>query len=187
MAQCGWSLDQSIHELTHVRSDLATLLQARPRFPRAPPPVPQLKGGGKFQQEVKGGGKKGKGGKQSKGGQGQRWVTEVRKNSCACVFRQVRALFQMTNLPMHVQCHWVTERLVDKLIQHLNTNRCHTDSLSTQQTLRFNRSHHCKIQLSIQFCRTHQELMLPLSWISGRLHNAGLYFTSLHPFTKCGP
>ena len=48
VAERGWSLDQSIHELTHVRSDLASLLQARPRLPRAPAPVPPIKGGRKF-------------------------------------------------------------------------------------------------------------------------------------------
>ena len=62
VSEKGWSLDQAVHELTHVRSDLATLLQARPRLPRPAPPNPTLKGG-----EIKGGGKKGKGGKPSKG------------------------------------------------------------------------------------------------------------------------
>ena len=78
VAEKGWSLDQAVHELTHVRSDLATLLQARPRLPRPAPPNLTLKGGGKFQPEIKGGGKKGKGGKPSKGyGKGQKWVTEM--------------------------------------------------------------------------------------------------------------
>ena len=80
VAERGWSLDQAIHELTHVRSDLATLLQARPRLPRAPQPTLQIKGSGKSQLEVKGGGKKGKGGKSAKGGKGQKWVTEMMVN-----------------------------------------------------------------------------------------------------------
>ena len=78
VSEKGWSLDQAVHELTHVRSDLATLLQARPRLPRPVPPNITSKGGGKFQLEIKGGGKKGKGGKPSKGsGKGQKWVTEM--------------------------------------------------------------------------------------------------------------
>ena len=78
VSEKGWSLDQSVHELTHVRSDLATLLQARPRLPRSAPPNISLKGSGKTQPEVKGSGKKGKGGKSSKGsGKGQKWVTEM--------------------------------------------------------------------------------------------------------------
>ena len=80
VAERNWSLDQAIHELTHVRSDLATLLQARPRIPKAPAPVPPFKGGGKFQHDVKGAGKKGKGGKSQKGGKGQKWVTETTVN-----------------------------------------------------------------------------------------------------------
>ena len=81
VSEKGWSLDQAVHELTHVRSDLATLLQARPRLPRPAPPNITLKGGGKFQIESKGGGKKGKGGKPSKGyGKGQKWVTEMTVN-----------------------------------------------------------------------------------------------------------
>ena len=111
-------------------------------FLRAPQPTLQIKGSGKSQLEVKGGGKKGKGGKSAKGGKGQKWVTEMmvngqKKTVCACVFRQVRAHFQIANFYMHVQCHWAMVRLVDKLIRPLSTSRCHTDSESTQQTVRF--------------------------------------------------
>ena len=56
MCARGWSLDDSLHELTHIRSDLHTLLQPRPR----PPKTPKGKGKGK---EDKGKGK----GKTSKG------------------------------------------------------------------------------------------------------------------------
>lgn len=30
-----WSFDQALHEMTHIRSDLSTLLQLRPRIPKA--------------------------------------------------------------------------------------------------------------------------------------------------------
>ena len=33
----GFSLDEALHEMTHVRGDIATLMQARPRMPAAPP------------------------------------------------------------------------------------------------------------------------------------------------------
>ena len=36
MCQRGWSLDDSLHELTHIRSDIHTLLQPRPRPPKQP-------------------------------------------------------------------------------------------------------------------------------------------------------
>ena len=56
MCARGWSLDDSLHELTHIRSDLHTLLQPRPR-PLKPP-----KGKGKGKED------KGKGkGKTAKG------------------------------------------------------------------------------------------------------------------------
>ena len=33
----GFSLDEALHEMTHVRGDIATLMQARPRMPAMPP------------------------------------------------------------------------------------------------------------------------------------------------------
>ena len=84
VAERGWSWDDSLHEVTHIRSEMASLLQPRPRQLK-PPPVggkgdswirPNRvalygKGDGKYN---KGDGKKGK-----KGGKGQRvaWVTDI--------------------------------------------------------------------------------------------------------------
>ena len=76
----GWSMDDSIHELTVIRNDLPSLLQARPKplkHPSTPTAHPQprpesskgkSKGGGK--------GKKGRG--KSKGK--VQWITEVKKD-----------------------------------------------------------------------------------------------------------
>ena len=33
----SWSLDEALHELTYVRSDMSTWLQARPRLPKPNP------------------------------------------------------------------------------------------------------------------------------------------------------
>ena len=41
----GWSLDQALHEMTYIRSEMAMLLQARPRMLRQTPPP--MKGSGK--------------------------------------------------------------------------------------------------------------------------------------------
>ena len=44
----GWSLDEALHEMTTVRSDIPSLLQWRPAQPRLPPALEQLfKGKGK--------------------------------------------------------------------------------------------------------------------------------------------
>ena len=50
----GWSLDEALHEMTTVRSDIPSLLQWRPAQPRLPPAIEQLfkgkgKGKGKLQ------------------------------------------------------------------------------------------------------------------------------------------
>ena len=50
----GWSLDEALHEMTTVRSDIPSLLQWRPAQPRLPPALEQLfkgkgKGKGKLQ------------------------------------------------------------------------------------------------------------------------------------------
>ena len=37
---CGWSHDQALHEITHMRSELTTYLQPRPRVSK--PPIPGL-------------------------------------------------------------------------------------------------------------------------------------------------
>ena len=81
----GWTLDQALHEVVHMRSDLATLLQARPRAPKAILPVnPGYKGGkGDFRLDAKGAGKgAGKSGNgKSKGSKNRvEWITELMVN-----------------------------------------------------------------------------------------------------------
>ena len=78
-----------------------------------------------------------------------------------CMRFQTSCTFPIVSLLTHVQCHWVTERRVDNRTRLLSTNRCHTDSLSTQQTTSFSRFHRCQIRFPIQFGRTLQELTLP--------------------------
>ena len=72
----GWTLDECLCEFTNVRSDLATLLQPRPKISKPPPIPPTLRPPGK--------GSKGYGkpkGKSSKGGKGkQTWVSEFQHN-----------------------------------------------------------------------------------------------------------
>ena len=62
----GWTLDECLCEFTNVRSDLATLLQPRPKISKPPPVPPIVRPTGK--------GSKGYGkskGKSSKGGKGK--------------------------------------------------------------------------------------------------------------------
>ena len=128
VSEKGWSLDQSVHELTHVRSDLATLLQARPRLPRSAPPNISLKGSGKTQPEVKGSGKKGKGGKSSKGsGKGQKWVNGQRKQLCMRFQTNFLHIFRLQIFTMHVRCRYPMEQHVDNSIRRLSTLRLLTD------------------------------------------------------------
>ena len=63
MQERGWSMDDSLHEMTHVRHDLPGRLQLRPRPPKAIPWQPEP---GVF--SAKGKGKFSKGGHKSKGG-----------------------------------------------------------------------------------------------------------------------
>eukprot|EP00435_Cladocopium_sp_Y103_P018778 s4100_g4.t1 len=75
-----WTMDDALHELTHVRQDLAGLLQLRPKIPKpqlwssspssSSPPGAQ-KGKGKQTSS------KGKGKQKGKGNQPQ-WITEIR-------------------------------------------------------------------------------------------------------------
>ena len=78
----GWSLDQALHEMTYIRSEMAMLLQARPRMQR--PAIPPPKGSGKGAttnsatpptSSSGGGGKKGKSKGKPKGG--VKWLTEA--------------------------------------------------------------------------------------------------------------
>ena len=78
----GWSLDQALHEMTYIRSDMAMLLQARPRIGR--PQNPPSKGSGKSSStgspqalptSTNSSDKKGKSKGKAKGG--VKWLTEV--------------------------------------------------------------------------------------------------------------
>ena len=71
----GWSLDQALHEMTYIRSEMAMLLPARPRMQRPAPPI--MKGSGKSSPtgsqapstaSSSAGGKKGKSKGKPKGG-----------------------------------------------------------------------------------------------------------------------
>ena len=81
MNERSWSLDDCLHEFTHIRADLSVLLQPRPKVVKMPAPIrttPTDKGPGKTHK----GSFKSKG-KQSKGGgpQGkgkQTWVAEYK-------------------------------------------------------------------------------------------------------------
>ena len=72
----GWSLNDSLHELTVHRPDMAALLQPRLKLPKQVPPIPSWE-----QKGFKGGGKnhKGdaKGGKGKQPTKGSRWVSEI--------------------------------------------------------------------------------------------------------------
>ena len=78
----NWTLDQALHEMTYIRSDMAMLLQARPRMNK--PVAPPMKGSGKSSSQWStspapspqvGGGKKGKSKGKAKGG--AKWLTET--------------------------------------------------------------------------------------------------------------
>lgn len=89
ISEKAWTLDQALHELTHVRGDMAMLLQARPRLSR---PAAPAKGGkgvpyNRPPEPSKGSGKKGKKGSAKTGKSGIKWATEayvdgVRKQLC---------------------------------------------------------------------------------------------------------
>ncbi len=79
MTDRGWSMDDSLHEMTHVRHDLPGLLQLRPRPPKAtpwqpPPGIVSEKGKGKFGK----GGTKSKGGDKGKGKGKVQWLTDIK-------------------------------------------------------------------------------------------------------------
>ena len=76
----SWRLDQALHELTYVRSDMSTWLQARPRLPKPVVPVKGGKGDRIPYQPWEASGKFGKKGKSQKGGKGKggtKWITEA--------------------------------------------------------------------------------------------------------------
>ena len=83
MQERSWSADDAIYEMTHIRSDMATLLQPRPRAVKPNPSRTDINPGGKGHSDHRvnpypppKGGKKG-GGK--KGGKAPRvqWITEA--------------------------------------------------------------------------------------------------------------
>ena len=81
MADRGWSLDDSLHEMTHIRHDLPSWLQLCPRMQKStstssstPPRAEFGKAKGKTKSKSKGsGGQKGKGKVQ--------WITEIKRGS----------------------------------------------------------------------------------------------------------
>ena len=100
-----WTLDQALHEMTHVRGDMAILFQARPRLPRSNPPAKGGKGmtSPPSTSTTKGSGKKGKKGNAKSGKPGVKWVTEAyvdgtRKQLCmrfqtnSCTFNDCKFL-----------------------------------------------------------------------------------------------
>ena len=84
----GWGFDDALHEVTFIRAEINTLLQARPKLPKQT--FQRLEGGynkgqGKSgrpapYQDSKGGKSKGKTGKGSKSGGKVSWVTEATVN-----------------------------------------------------------------------------------------------------------
>ena len=106
MQERGWSMDDSLHEMTHVRHDLPGLLQLRPRPPKAIPwqPEPGLspgKGKGKFSKggfESKGGGKP-----SAPGGKGKvQWLTDVKTKDGA--WKQLCMRWQSGKCTLGAQC-----------------------------------------------------------------------------------
>ena len=80
MSDRGWSLDDSLHEMTHIRHDLPSWLQLRPRAQKVqpgssstPPRTRSDLGKSKGKSKSKKGGTKGKGKVQ--------WITEIKKGS----------------------------------------------------------------------------------------------------------
>ena len=79
----GWNLDDSLHEMTHIRHDLPGLLQLRPRMPKSisfgsPSPFNRGDSGkGKGKSKTRGPGNP-KGGSKGKGK--VQWITEIKKD-----------------------------------------------------------------------------------------------------------
>eukprot|EP00438_Fugacium_kawagutii_P034528 Skav213818 [mRNA] locus=scaffold1987:562853:565367:- [translate_table: standard] len=74
----GWQLDDALHELTHIRHDMPSLLQLRPKAPKPQSTMPNLSQAYNPKGESKGKGKgKGKKGL-SKGKPRVQWVTDLK-------------------------------------------------------------------------------------------------------------
>ena len=102
----GWSMDDSLHEMTHVGHDLPGLLQLRPRPPKAIPWQPDpgvfcAKGKGKFNKggtKTKGGGKS-----PSPGGKGKvQWVTNIKTKDGS--WKQLCMRWQSGKYTLGTQC-----------------------------------------------------------------------------------
>ena len=125
MAERGWSMDDSLHEMTHVVHDLPGLLQLRPRPPKAtptpwqpPPGVFSEKGKGKFGK----GGTKSKGGDKGKGKGKVQWLTDIRTNNRFAMLRNhhitesVSRLLMLNRTMIHSTCNsinWVSTRVLE--------------------------------------------------------------------------
>lgn len=111
MTDRGWSMDDSLHEMTHVRHDLPGLLQLRPRPPKQPqwqptgqPFLPS--GKGKF---GKGGGKKGDSKGSSDGGKSKgkgkvQWVTDIKTKDGS--WKQLCMRWQSGKCTLGSQCRF---------------------------------------------------------------------------------
>ena len=89
----GWTMDDSRHEMTNLRHDLASLLQPRPRVPKA---LPMSSSGPTFPRSDTQKGK-GQGKSQAKKGAGKskskvQWITEIQQDGA---FKQLCMRFQV--------------------------------------------------------------------------------------------
>eukprot|EP00435_Cladocopium_sp_Y103_P025540 s8_g6.t1 len=94
----GWTMDDSLHELTHIRHDLPGWLQLRPRVPKSSAsssaPVPRQDSG-----KSKGKGKSKKGSSKGKGK--VQWITELKKGS---EWKQLCMRYQSGNCQLGDAC-----------------------------------------------------------------------------------
>ena len=112
MTERGWSMDDSLHEMTHVRHDLPGLLQLRPRPPKTIPwqqPGNQSNWFGKGKGS-KGGKDSGKGGKDwgksgKDGGKGKgkvQWLTDIKTKDGT--WKQLCMRWQSGKCTLGTQC-----------------------------------------------------------------------------------
>ena len=117
----GWTLDECLCEFTNVRSDLATLLQPRPKISK-PPPVPPI---------VRPTGKGSKGYGKSKGKSSKYESPSFSRmatgNKFAWNINPTIVAWIIAGLPMFAQSHVQTTQRVQENIQHSITNRRDTD------------------------------------------------------------
>ena len=132
----SWSLDQALHEITYVRSEMSTWLQARPRLPKPVVPVKGGKGDRIPYQPWEPSGKFGTKGKSPKGGKGKggtKWIPEAfidgNAINFACGIKQISALLLIASIFMHVRCPLQKEWHVVRNTQRCSAETHHTDSI----------------------------------------------------------